>query len=189
MRKRDRRGSPSFLRGAMATPIRIDNSTVSDRAWGEVDKAALARRLAENGDASAIREALAYVPDGSTPLTTGLENRSEWGRPHHELQGDTLVVSRNGVHALAAARAAVRPVGPEVGVGRRDACTTGGVEGLHVLGGKGRDVGQRALAHPSEQGPALGRGDIDSLGLGHRLSLSNVIQVAFSISYVSIGPE
>jgi hypothetical protein len=28
-------------------PIRIDNSTVSDRAWGEVDKAALARRLVE----------------------------------------------------------------------------------------------------------------------------------------------
>jgi len=27
--------------------IRIDNSTVSDRAWGDVDKAALARRLAE----------------------------------------------------------------------------------------------------------------------------------------------
>ena len=28
-------------------PIRIDNSTVSDRAWGDVDKATLARRLAE----------------------------------------------------------------------------------------------------------------------------------------------
>ena len=59
-------------------PIRIDNSTVSDRAWGDVDKATLARRLAENGDAGVIREAFAYVPD--------LENRSEWGGPHHELQ-------------------------------------------------------------------------------------------------------
>ena len=76
--------------------IRIDNETVSDRAWGDVDKAALARRLADNGDASAVREAFAYVPD--------LENRSDWGGPHHELQGDVLVVNRNGVHALAAGR-------------------------------------------------------------------------------------
>jgi hypothetical protein len=81
-------------------PIRIDNSTVSDRAWGDVDKATLARRLAENGDAGVIREAFAYVPD--------LENRSEWGGPHHELQGDTLVVNRNGVHALAAALSGAR---------------------------------------------------------------------------------
>lgn len=62
-------------------PFRIDNSTVSDRAWGDLDKATLARRLAENGDASVIREAFAYVPDGSASLTTGLENRSEWGGP------------------------------------------------------------------------------------------------------------
>jgi len=86
-------------------PIRIDNSTVSDRAWGDVDKAALARRLAENSDAAVIREAFAYVPD--------LENRSEWGGPHHELRGSpasggqALVVNRNGVHALAAARKGV----------------------------------------------------------------------------------
>jgi len=74
--------------------IRIDNSTVSDRAWGDVDKAALARRLQEAESEAAIREAFAYVSD--------LENRSEWGGPHHQLQGDTLVLSRNGVHALAA---------------------------------------------------------------------------------------
>jgi len=80
--------------------IRIDNSTVSDRAWGDVDKAALARRLQESGSEAAIREAFAYVPD--------LENRSEWGGPHHELQGDTLVVNRNGVHALAAALSGAR---------------------------------------------------------------------------------
>jgi hypothetical protein len=86
--------------------IRIDNSTISDRAWGDVDKDALARRLAkaredgEAGAAEAIREAFAYVPD--------LENRSEWGGPHHELQGDTLVVNRNGVHALAAALSGAR---------------------------------------------------------------------------------
>ncbi len=80
--------------------IRIDNSTISDRAWGDVDKANLARRLAENGDAGVIREAFACVPD--------LENRSDWGGPHHELQGDTLVVNRNGVHALAAALSGAR---------------------------------------------------------------------------------
>jgi hypothetical protein len=89
-----------FLSGVKNVAIRIDNSTISDRAWGDVDKAALARRLAENGDAAVIREAFAYVPD--------LENRSEWGGPHHELQGDTLVVNRNGVHALAAALSGAR---------------------------------------------------------------------------------
>jgi len=75
--------------------IRIDNATISDRAWSDVDKDALARRLQEAGGEAAIREAFAYVPN--------LENRSEWGGPHHELRGDTLVVSRNGVHALNAA--------------------------------------------------------------------------------------
>jgi len=75
--------------------ITIENKTISDRSWGDVDKAALARRLAEDGEAGAIREAFAYVPN--------LENRSEWGGPHHELKGDTLVVNRAGCHALMAA--------------------------------------------------------------------------------------
>jgi hypothetical protein len=89
-------------------PIRIDNSTISDRPWGDVDKAALAWRLQESGGEAAIREAFAYVPDGSASLTTGLENRSEWGGPHHELQGSpasggqALVVNRAEVHARAA---------------------------------------------------------------------------------------
>jgi len=69
-----------LFREMLEMPIRIDNSAVSDRAWGDVDKATLARRLAENGHAGVIREAFAYVPD--------LENRSEWGGPHHELQGE-----------------------------------------------------------------------------------------------------
>jgi len=86
--------------------IKIDNSTISDRAWGDVDKTALGRRLAEAlekeeaGTAAAIREVFAYVPD--------LENRSEWGGPHHELKGDTVVVNRGGVHALAAALSGAR---------------------------------------------------------------------------------
>jgi len=76
-------------------PIRIDNSTaarspeatavaaaglaISDRAWGDVDKAALARRLQESGSEAAIREAYLYVPN--------LENQREWGGPHHDRQG------------------------------------------------------------------------------------------------------
>jgi len=60
--------------------IKIDNATISDRAWSDVDKDALARRLQESGSEAAIREAFAYVPD--------LENRSEWSGPHHELQED-----------------------------------------------------------------------------------------------------
>lgn len=81
--------------------IGIDNSTISDKAWGDVDKTALARRLQE-GEATpaVIREAFAYVPD--------LDNRSTWGGPHHELRGDTLIVNRAGVHALAAALAGSR---------------------------------------------------------------------------------
>lgn len=81
-------------------PIKIDNSTISGKAWGDVDKTSLARRLEEAGSVAAIREAFAYVPD--------LKSRSTWGGPHHELKGDTLVVNRNGVHALAGALAGAR---------------------------------------------------------------------------------
>jgi len=80
--------------------IEIDNATVSDRTWGDVDKASLASRLLESGQEGAIREAFAYVPN--------LENRSEWGGPHHELRGDTLVINRNGVHALGAVLSGAR---------------------------------------------------------------------------------
>jgi hypothetical protein len=80
--------------------IKVDNTEISDRSWGDVDKAALGRRLQEAGDERAIRECFAYVPD--------LENRSEWGGPHHELRGSTLVVNRAGCHALASALAGGR---------------------------------------------------------------------------------
>jgi len=86
--------------------IKIDNTEISDGAWGDVDKTALARKLAaahEEGVAgadAAIRECFAYVPD--------LDNRSEWGGPHHELKDDMLVVNRAGVHALAGVLAGAR---------------------------------------------------------------------------------
>ncbi len=87
--------------------IHIDNAEISDRAWGEVDKTTLTRRLAENGDEAVIREAFAYVPD--------LQNPSSWGGPHHEVRVDSteggrtdLVLNRNGVHALAAALSGAR---------------------------------------------------------------------------------
>jgi hypothetical protein len=73
--------------------IKIDNSQISDRDWEDVDKTELANKLEDSGDEEAIREAFAYVPD--------LEDHSKWGGPHHELRGDTLIVNRKGVHALA----------------------------------------------------------------------------------------
>jgi hypothetical protein len=71
--------------------IKIDNQTFVSGGYGPGERADLGEKLAEAGDAAAIREAFLYVPD--------LENRSEWGGPHHELRGDTLVVNRTAVHA------------------------------------------------------------------------------------------
>ena len=77
----------------MAT-IEIDNSTISDAPYPPEKRTALAEKLdasqAENREA-ATREAYLYVPD--------LKKRSEWGGPHHELKGNTLVVNRRAVHA------------------------------------------------------------------------------------------
>ena len=80
--------------------IKVDNTEISDRAWGDVDKVALGRRLQEAGDERAIRECFVYVPD--------LENRSEWGGPHHELRDGPLVVNRAGCHALMGALSGAR---------------------------------------------------------------------------------
>ena len=63
----------------MATDIKIENSTFADTPYPEEKRTALGRRLAEAGDAAAIREAYLYVPD--------LKKRSEWRGPHHELKG------------------------------------------------------------------------------------------------------
>ena len=71
--------------------IKIDNATISDDPYPPEKRSALARKLSDAGDAVAIREAYLYVPN--------LENSSEWGGPHHELKGNTLVVNRRAVHA------------------------------------------------------------------------------------------
>ncbi len=80
--------------------IKIHNHEISDTPWEEVDKTALANALEDSGDEDAIREAFAYVPD--------LQKHSEWGGPHHELHGDTLILNRHGVYALAGVLAGAR---------------------------------------------------------------------------------
>ncbi len=74
----------------------IKNSTISERAWSDVDKTALGQKLAELGKASYIREAYLVVRD--------IEKRSTWKFPHHELtsNGD-LVVNKGGVVSAYAA--------------------------------------------------------------------------------------
>jgi len=90
----------------MATDIKIENSTFADTPYPEEKRTALGRRLAEAGDAAAIREAYLYVPDP--------KKRSEWGGPHHELKGDTLIVNRRAVHArLGELHGARHPGGPD----------------------------------------------------------------------------
>ena len=74
----------------------IKNSTISERAWSDVDKTALGQKLAELGNASYIREAYLVVRD--------IEKRSTWKFPHHELtSGGDLVVNKGGVVSAYAA--------------------------------------------------------------------------------------
>src|SRR3990167_1742607 len=91
-------------------------SPVSKRAWGDVDKSALGRALADHyaaGEASKaiVREAYAFVPgdafgkdgEGKPSFTFS----KGWG-PHHELSGDELVVNQGGVQAAAGALGGAR---------------------------------------------------------------------------------
>jgi hypothetical protein len=111
--------------------MKVDNKQVSETAWGDVDKAALGRRLAEAyaaGDATAavIREAYAFVPaealgkdgDGNPVFAFS----KGWG-PHHELDGDTLILNRGGViggaQALAGARSAPSLTGADLASAKR----------------------------------------------------------------------
>jgi len=67
----------------------IKNNVISTKAWSEVDKTALGQKLAELGKESYIKECYLVVGD--------IEKRSTWKFPHHELQGEDLVVNKNGV--------------------------------------------------------------------------------------------
>src|SRR5438105_3712988 len=96
--------------------MKVSNSTISDTAWGDVDKSALGKRLADAyaaGDATRanIEEVYAYVPadafgkdaDGNSKFSYS----KAWG-PHHEVKGGTIVLNRGGVHACAVALAGGR---------------------------------------------------------------------------------
>jgi len=94
----------------MRMALKIDKQKVSDKAWGDVDKSAIWQRLkkaleeGEEGAAAAVREMYAVV---KAEINADLTQADCWG-PHHELQGDTLVLNRNGLAAAAAALAGGR---------------------------------------------------------------------------------
>ncbi len=69
----------------------IKNSVISEKPWSEVDKIALGQKLAEMGKESYIKECYLVIGD--------IEKRSTWKFPHHELDGNDLVVNKNGVVA------------------------------------------------------------------------------------------
>jgi hypothetical protein len=92
-------------------PFKIDNSKVSNRAWGEVDKSSIWQKLkagldeGAGGVADAIKEMYAVI---KAPVDADLREADCWG-PHHEIQQDgTLVVNRGGVIAAAQALAGAR---------------------------------------------------------------------------------
>lgn len=92
-------------------PFRIDNTKVSNRSWGEVNKTEIWQRLRAGldedaaGTADAIKEMYAVV---KAPVNADLREADCWG-PHHEIQQDgTLVINRGGVIAAAQALSGAR---------------------------------------------------------------------------------
>jgi hypothetical protein len=92
------------------------SKTISDKAWSDVDKAALGRRLAEAyaaGEATRaqIRFVYLYVPDEAFDKNadgnlTFAHSRAKL--PVAEVGGDTITLNRNGIHAAAGALAGAR---------------------------------------------------------------------------------
>ena len=78
--------------------MKINNSKVSDKPWGEVDKTKLRNDLAESGSKAAIRECYLLVPDDSLEPEMKM---SEWSLPHHNIEGDELVLNRAGCGSAA----------------------------------------------------------------------------------------
>lgn len=90
--------------------LRIASARVSEKAWGDVDKSAIWRRLKEAlqndeaGAKEAVREMYAVV---KAVVNADLTQADCWG-PHHEIIDDTLVLNRNGLYAAAQALAGAR---------------------------------------------------------------------------------
>lgn len=94
----------------MALKIASAKNRVSEKAWGDVDKSAIWRRLKEAlqndeaGAKEAVREMYAVV---KAVVNADLTQADCWG-PHHEIIDDTLVLNRNGLFAAAQALAGAR---------------------------------------------------------------------------------
>lgn len=90
--------------------LRIASARVSEKAWGDVDKSAIWRRLKEAlqndeaGAKEAVREMYAVV---KAAVNADLTQADCWG-PHHEIVNDTLVLNENGLFAAAQALAGAR---------------------------------------------------------------------------------
>ncbi|MFS8501944.1 MAG: hypothetical protein FWJ59_09135, partial [Caldicoprobacter sp.] len=94
----------------MALKIASVKNRVSEKAWGDVDKSAIWRRLKEAlqndeaGAKEAVREMYAVV---KAAVNADLTQADCWG-PHHEIIDDTLVLNRNGLFAAAQALVGAR---------------------------------------------------------------------------------
>jgi len=96
--------------------MKIKKNRVSSKAWGDVDKGALGKALADayaGGKASkaVIREVYAFVPEDafgkdSEGKATFAYSKA-WG-PHHEVVGQDVVLNRDGLGAAAGALAGAR---------------------------------------------------------------------------------
>jgi len=86
------------------------SDSVSERAWGDVDKTALRQRLVsalenkESGAAEAVREVYAVIRSDNI----GDAPSQNWWGPHHVIQSDAVVLNRNGAHAAVGALAGAR---------------------------------------------------------------------------------
>jgi hypothetical protein len=96
--------------------MKIKKNRVSSKAWGDVDKGALGKALADafaGGKAgkAVIREVYAFVPDDA--FGKDAEGKptfaysKAWG-PHHEVIGQDVVLNRSGLGGAAAALAGAR---------------------------------------------------------------------------------
>lgn len=95
----------------MPTRFTIKNTTVSGRAWGDVDKTRLRNILVQGleegaqGVREAIREVYAVIKSENLE---DAPSQNWWGL-HHEVQDDgTVVLNKGGVQAAAAALAGAR---------------------------------------------------------------------------------